>query len=481
MSSFVEQVIPRRKLMLIGSESFIFTAILYFGTSLWPFSGNSFDCLSPSGDAFRGLLSCFTVGILCQACLSYNDLYDWKVSQNRRELPNRLMHSGGYALVMLSVLVFLRPTLFLFPGLTNTHGYTWKLILLLLVCFVAIFGWRYCFHWFFYKWNFGERVAVLGGEDSRAAIAHMIIDNPMSGFEVVGLVTTSLDERPSPRSTPRGSRVLGHVSELPQICAEHRVARVVVALEERRGKVPVAELLQTRMAGVVVEESASMYERVAGKIAVESLRPSYLIFGHGFHQPTYAAFLKRAIDISVSLTGLVLALPLCSVVMLLIKLTSQGPIFFRQPRVGQEGKTFDVLKFRTMRTDAEKHTGPIWATAKDDRVTKVGRLLRLTRIDEIPQMLNVLAGHMSFVGPRPERPFFVKELSKEIPFYPLRLTVKPGLTGWAQVNHHYGASVEDAIEKLRFDLYYIKHMSPLFDLNIILRTVGVVLFGKGAR
>lgn len=482
MSTLVEQIIPRRKLLLIGSESVLFTLILYLGTSLPPFTTRAFDWLQPlNPEVIRGVLSCFTIGILCQACLSYNDLYDWKVSQNRHELPNRLLHSGGYALVMLAILVFLMPWLFSFPGLQDATRETWKLIVLLLVCFVGIWGWRLCFHWFFYKWNFGEHVAVLGTGEHGREIAKMIHDNPMSGFEVIGLVSSEPGEPVSTKETPPLERILGGIDDLARVCEEHSVARLVVALEERRGKVPVAELLETRMGGVVVEEHGTMYERIAGKIAVESLRPSYLIFGHGFHQPAYAAFLKRAIDITVSSVGLLLASPICLLVMALIKLDSKGPIFFHQPRVGQDGKTFDVLKFRTMRTDAEKSTGPVWAKAKDDRVTRSGRFLRLTRIDEIPQMLNVLAGHMSFVGPRPERPFFVKELSKEIPFYPLRLTVKPGLTGWAQVNHHYGASVEDSVEKLRYDLYYIKHMSPLFDLNIILRTVGVVLFGKGAR
>ena len=239
--------------------------------------------------------------------------------------------------------------------------------------------------------------------------------------------------------------------------------------------------LEGRMAGIRVEEREEMYERIAGKIAIESLRPSYLIFGTGFSKPPLTIACKRIIDIMVSLAGLILSAPICLLGVLAIRLDSKGPIFFRQPRVGQEGATFNVLKFRTMRVDAEARSGPVWAQINDDRVTRVGRLLRLTRIDEIPQMINVLAGQMSFVGPRPERPFFVKELSREIPFYPLRLAVKPGITGWAQVNHHYGASVDDAVEKLRFDLYYLKNMSILFDINIILRTVGVVIFGKGAR
>jgi sugar transferase (PEP-CTERM system associated) len=256
---------------------------------------------------------------------------------------------------------------------------------------------------------------------------------------------------------------------------------VVAAYEERRGKLPVPELLQCRTEGVLAEERDAMYERVTGKIAVESLRPSYLIFGRGFAKPPLAVVTKRTLDILGALVGLVLAAPLCLIVAPLIRLDSPGPVLLRQERVGQDGRRFHILKFRTMRHDAEASTGPVWAATNDARVTRVGRLLRLLRIDEIPQMVNVLAGNMSFVGPRPERPFFVDELSKLNPFYTLRHTVKPGVTGWAQVRHPYGASVEDALEKLRYDLYYIKNMSLVFDVNIVLRTVGVILFGKGAR
>ncbi|MCC6673492.1 MAG: TIGR03013 family PEP-CTERM/XrtA system glycosyltransferase [Planctomycetes bacterium] len=485
MPTLAEQIIPRRKLLLIGSETVIFSGLLLLGTSLPPLASRPVDFSQPwSEDLLRGALSCFTIAILCQACLSYNDLYDWKVSQNRAELPHRLMHSAGYALVMLAMVVFFLPWLFHFPGLANVGAETWKLIFLLALGFLAVYAWRFGFHWFFYKWNFGERVVVLGAGAQARSIAEMIHDRPVAGFEVFGLVGT-----PPPGAAPSAGggpvpqhhRVLGPDTQLAQICREERISRVVVALEERRGQLPVAELLECRMQGVVVEEREAMYERIAGKIAIESLRPSYLIFGHGFGYRRGAAALKRAIDIVASAVGLLLASPIVALVVVLIRLDSRGPIFFRQPRVGQDGVTFDVLKFRTMRADAERHTGPVWARPNDDRVTRVGRLLRLTRIDEIPQMLNVLLGQMSFVGPRPERPFFVRELSREVPFYPLRLTVKPGITGWAQVNHHYGASVDDAVEKLRYDLYYIKNMSPLFDLNILLRTVGVVLFGKGAR
>jgi sugar transferase (PEP-CTERM system associated) len=276
-------------------------------------------------------------------------------------------------------------------------------------------------------------------------------------------------------------RVVGTLKDLRTLCEREGIARVVVSLRERRGRVPIEQLLDCRMAGITVEERETMYERLTGKLAVESMRPSYLIFGSGFARDPVTLALKRVLDIVASFVGLVVSLPLCALAALLVKATSRGPVFFTQERVGQDGITFRLVKFRTMRHDAERESGPVWAQKNDDRITAVGRFLRLTRIDEIPQFWNILAGQMSFVGPRPERPHFVAQLTAALPFYPLRHTIKPGLTGWAQVCHPYGASVEDATEKLRFDLYYIKNVSLLFDLNIILRTIGVILLGKGAR
>ena len=266
-----------------------------------------------------------------------------------------------------------------------------------------------------------------------------------------------------------------------ELCDREGIARVVVSLRERRGRVPIEQLLDCRMAGITVEERETMYERLTGKLAVESMRPSYLIFGSGFARDPLTLAQKRVLDILASFAGVVLSLPLAILAAVAVKLTSRGPIFFTQERVGQDGEVFKLMKFRTMRQDAEKESGPVWAKKNDDRVTFVGRFLRITRIDEIPQFLNILMGHMSFVGPRPERPHFVEQLTKQLPFYPLRHTVKPGLTGWAQVCHSYGASFEDATEKLRYDLYYIKNVSLMFDLSIMLRTIGVILLGKGAR
>jgi sugar transferase (PEP-CTERM system associated) len=482
MPTLFEQIIPRRKLVLMLSETAILSVVLFLGTSIPPLTSRPFPAGLDSVQLWQGILSCLSIAVLAQVSLSYNDLYDWRVAQNRAELPNRLLHACGYALVMLSVVVFVFPTLFRFPGLRDVSGETWKLILLLCLGFVALWFWRTGLHWFFYKWSLGERVLIFGSGPQAHGLARLIRENPFSGFEPVGLVRAPQDA-PAPvadAGVSPGEQVLGDAPELARIARQKRTARVVIALEERRGTLPVAQLLECRMSGVLVEEKEAMYERIAGKMAIQSLRPSYLIFGSGFARHPIASVVKRAIDVVVSLIGLLLSSPVCVLVAILIKLDSKGPVFFTQERVGQGGQEFRVIKFRTMRTDAEK-SGPVWAQKNDVRVTRIGRFLRLSRIDEIPQMLNVLAGKMSFVGPRPERPHFVTELSRQISFYPLRHTVKPGLTGWAQVNYPYGASVEDAEQKLRYDLYYIKNMSPLFDLTIILRTVGVILFGKGAR
>lgn len=479
MPPLTEQIIPRRKVLLMLSETALITALLLLGTSLWPLATRSFDLFEPSRDLLRGILTSVTIAVICQAALSYSDLYDWKTSQNRAELGNRLVHSCGYALVMLAFLVLAVPSLFFFPGLPDVGGETWKLILLLFVAFVAVYLFRHAFHWFFYKWRFGERLVVLGSSPEALHIARMVVDNPLAGYEIVGMVAEP--GQPPVELRQGDPPLLGQLECLRTLCRDEGISRVVVALRERRGQVPVERLLECRMDGVLIEERESIYERLTGKLAVESMRPSYLIYGRGFAKDPLTLSLKRVLDILASGLGLLLSLPLCVLAAVLIKLTSRGPVFFTQERVGEDGTTFRVIKFRTMRSDAEKESGPVWATKNDSRVTAIGKLLRLSRLDEAPQFINILRGQMSFVGPRPERPHFVAQLQEQIPFYMLRHTVKPGLTGWAQVRHPYGASVEDALEKLRYDLYYIKNMSLLFDLNIMLRTVAVILSGKGAR
>lgn len=476
--SLAEQIIPRRKLLLMACETALFTLVVLVGTSVPPLSSRHFLLLEPSAELMRGFLTSLTIAMICQAALSYHELYDWKTAQNRAELAHRLVHSAGYALVLLGFLSLVAGGLFFLPGLADINRETWKLIVLVGLAFGGVFAFRHGFHWFFYKWRFGERVVVVGSSVEAQQLARMVLDSPMSGFELLGIVEEPGHALPQgPGDPPR----LGTLDDLRRLCREEGISRVVVALSERRGKVPVDRLLECRVDGVQVEERESMYERLTGKLAVESMRPSYLIYGRGFAKDPVTLALKRVLDILMALAGLVLSLPLCLLAALAIKLTSKGPVFFCQERTGQDGQPFRLIKFRTMRVDAEKESGPVWAQKNDSRVTPIGRALRVSRIDEMPQFLNILGGHMSFVGPRPERPHFVEQLQREIPFYPLRHTVKPGLTGWAQVRHPYGASIEDAQEKLRYDLYYIKNMSLLFDLNIIVRTVGVILRGRGAR
>jgi len=479
MAVLSDQIIPRRKLMLMLSETLLFMAVLVIGTSLPPLTTRPYSFWQPDWEFVRGLLTSFTIAVICQASLSYNDLYDWKTSQNRAELPNRLLHAAGYALVMLGGLSFFAGSLFFLPGLSDINRETWKLILLVGVGFGAVYLFRRAFHWFFYKWRFGERVAVVGSSAEAQQIARMVLDTPMSGFELFGIVEEP-GQPPLP-SGPGAPPVVGQLEQLRNLCRDEGISRVVVALRERRGKVPLDRLLDVRMDGVQVEEREAMYERLTGKLAVESMRPSYLIFGQGFAKDRMTMVSKRLLDVVAAVLGLLLSSPLALATALLIKLTSRGPVFFCQERTGQDGVPFKVIKFRTMRVDAEKESGPVWAQKNDARVTSIGRFLRLSRLDEIPQFLNILAGQMSFVGPRPERPHFVEQLKQSIPFYPLRHTVKPGLTGWAQVRHPYGASIEDAQEKLRYDLYYIKNMGLLFDLSIMFRTIAVILRGSGAR
>lgn len=277
-------------------------------------------------------------------------------------------------------------------------------------------------------------------------------------------------------------RLLPNTTSLTDTARALKVDEIVVALSERRGgAMPLRELLDCKLYGVKVLDLASHFEQTLGQIRLDALRAGWLIFGDGFRQGFVRTLVKRVFDITFASILLVLALPIMLLTIILIAIESGFPIFYRQERVGMNGRLFNVIKFRSMRTDAEKDGKPRWATGNDSRVTRVGRFIRKTRIDELPQLVNVLKGDMSMVGPRPERPFFVDQLTREIPFYAVRHSVKPGVTGWAQVRYHYGASVEDSAEKLQYDLYYVKNHTLFLDLVVLFETVGVVLTGKGAQ
>jgi sugar transferase (PEP-CTERM system associated) len=303
-------------------------------------------------------------------------------------------------------------------------------------------------------------------------------ESPLAGVHIVGFFPIGTRE---PALVPE-SRIVRRFPSVAEAARSLRVDEVIVAVREQRGGVlPMDDLLACRLSGVPVTNLVGFMERVKGIVPLESLKASWLIYGDGFRQGRVRSFIKRAFDVVVSATLLVLAAPVMVLAAIAIMLESPGPVIYRQQRVGRAGLTFDVLKFRSMRVDAEGDGTPRWAATNDDRVTWVGRLLRRARIDELPQLVNVLKGEMSFVGPRPERPYFVAQLGQSIPFYALRLSVKPGITGWAQVRHAYCASVEDTAKKLEYDLYYVKNHSLFLDLVILLETVRVVLFGEGAR
>jgi sugar transferase (PEP-CTERM system associated) len=278
-----------------------------------------------------------------------------------------------------------------------------------------------------------------------------------------------------------GNQIISRGKTLSETAMALNVQEIVVALSERRsGAMPLRELLDCKLSGIQVLDLASYFEKTLGQIRLDSLYAGWLIFGDGFNQGRIRSFTKRIFDIVFSLILLAIALPVMLITALLIILESGFPVFYRQERVGRNGRLFDVIKFRSMRCDAEKDGKPVWAKSADDRVTRVGRIIRKLRIDELPQLYCVLKGDMSLVGPRPERPFFVDQLTREIPFYAVRHSVKPGVTGWAQVCYHYGATVEDSAEKLQYDLYYVKNHSLFLDLVVLFETVGVVIMGKGA-
>jgi sugar transferase (PEP-CTERM system associated) len=322
---------------------------------------------------------------------------------------------------------------------------------------------------------FAHPLLIIGTGKIAAQITEEIEDNQDSGFKITGFIGNS-----APAYNPGKAQLFPLNTPLIDACAQTKTERIVVALDDRRGTMPIESLLECKLQGTSIDDGISFFEAISGKILVENVNPAWLIFSNGFQTGRFSYFVKRVLDIILSIFLLILSLPLSLLTALLIKMESPGPVFYLQDRVGEREKTFKVIKFRSMRQDAEKD-GAVWAMKDDNRVTRIGDLIRKIRIDEIPQMWNVLRGEMSFVGPRPERPVFVEKLNKIIPYYSLRHSVKPGISGWAQICYPYGASEEDALRKLEYDLYYIKNQSIFIDMLVIFRTIKTVLFQKGSR
>jgi sugar transferase (PEP-CTERM system associated) len=464
MLRLLKQYFPIRNIVFFIFEGIIIFSSVLVATVVLTFSD------SYVFDIFLVLRICLFT-FICQVCLYYNDLYDFDVSSTLAETTIRLLQALGITSIFLAFIYFVFPL-----AIIDQKIY----ILSILLLFVFIVGWRLLYIEILNRGIFNETIIILGSSSLAVDIYKEISNTIDCGYTVAVMIPDNEDEE-YPVELSGSVMVMKDKKNLCQVASEIGINKVVVALKERRGAFPTDELIRCRTAGIEVIEGSSFYEMLTGKVLVRKINPSWLIFSDGFRKSRLKTFFKRLEDIVLSLVMLILLSPLFLVVAILIKLDSKGPVFFAQDRVGLNKKEYMMHKFRSMVDDAEKLTGPVWARENDSRITRVGKVIRKCRIDELPQLWEVLTGKMSLVGPRPERRHFTDELEKKIPFYAQRFNVKPGLTGWAQVCYDYGATIEDAVEKLNYDLFYIKNMSLAMDMIIILRTVKTVLFGRGAR
>jgi sugar transferase (PEP-CTERM system associated) len=458
MIRFLNVYYPTRTVILLFCEAMIVGGCFLLAT--WIMRGpDTYIALQYE----HGLLKIFVITIVSLILSYYFDLYEPSIVSGRLQIYFRILLVLGFDCFLLSAFLLVDPDVAI-----GSYVYVLGFVLLA----PALILLRRGYEWVVAQKMFRERVYVLGAGDYARSIVEAISARPDLGLEVVDWEDVQLE--PSERKKV-------WIEALEKIAnAKSPVQRIIVAMESRRGELPVQELLSLRFQGINVEEDGTLRERLYGKIQLDGLRPSNFLYSEGFRIRASQQFTRQVVSICVAAFGLLVFLPFFPLVVLAVKLSSAGPTFFRQTRVGMGGRNFEVLKFRTMFTDAESG-GAKWATKNDPRVTKVGMFLRKTRIDEIPQLWNVLRGDMGFVGPRPERPEFVAWLSQELPFYYLRTLIRPGLTGWAQVRFGYGATLAETKEKLEYDLYYIKHMSLGLDLLIMFETIKTILRRRGAQ
>lgn len=406
--------------------------------------------------------------LVCEVSLYFNDLYDFRLMKTPLEIVVRLLQAFGISSLALAVCYYLVPDL----------GFGRGIAVLAAPLIVALtLGWRLLMARDPHTLGTPERMLIMGTGPTGITLARDILSRPELQFKIVGFLDEKGENIGKSLVNPG---IIGAADNVEDISREMGIDHVVISLLERRGTMPVRQLLRLKFRGVKVEDAHSFYERMTGRIILERLSPSWLILSDGFRKSTLLVMTKRAIDAVVSLIALVVCLPLFLVTALAIWLESGGPVLFRQERTGLNGESFEMLKFRSMYNNAEA-AGPQWASTDDRRITKVGKWIRKFRIDELPQVINVLRGEMSIVGPRPERPQFVSMLEEQIPFYGLRHFVRPGITGWAQVKYQYGASVEETRTKLEYDLFYIKHLSIMLDFAVLFETAKVMLSGRGAK
>lgn len=407
-------------------------------------------------------LKAFVYGAVTILCFYFQDLYDWKYWKKASELISSLLLAEGLTLIVLALVYFILPGV----GLERD-----VLLMAIAFTFVVTFGLRMVYVTLRFAQYAGMRVIVFGdGENAKFLFREIRAGGHSVIFE--GYIGRSNWDLPL--------RCLGDTAELSSIMKRNEPDILVVAPDGWRGTLPIEDLLRVKFTQCDVIDGPTFYEQVTGRILVEEIRPSSIIFTRGFQSSRFEDIFKRVFDLVFGVIGLVLTSPVMLLTAVAIRLDSPGPIFYLQHRVGKDGRDFKVIKFRSMRVDAEKD-GPKWASENDPRITRVGRIIRKLRIDELPQFINVIKNDMSFVGPRPERRYFVDQLEKAIPFYALRMHAKPGITGWAQINYPYGDTFEDAKEKLKYELYYMKHRSLWLDLVIIFQTIKVAIKGRGSQ
>jgi sugar transferase (PEP-CTERM system associated) len=416
-----------------------------------------------------GWLKLIVAVAVVQGAFYLFDLYDFALIRRLSILGLRIIQALGLAAIVLSAIFYALPTMLLGRGVVLVH---------FLLMLTVMSAWRLFTRWVLRNPRFAERVLILGTDNQAVELAREVLHRREAGFEVVGFIG---NDRALVGKSLINPRVVGVTDELEELVSAYSIDRVIVALADRRGKMPLDPLLNIKWRNeVIVEDWAPFYEGLTGKVSTERLQPSHLIFAANMQSLRTYRRVRRLADLTIATIGFLLTSPLMLLTAIAIKLESKGPIFYTQERVGLHNRPFRIIKFRSMHTDAEKN-GAVWASKNDPRVTRIGKFIRKTRIDELPQFINVLRGEMSMVGPRPERPQFVEQLEQLIPYYSQRHLVRPGVTGWAQVRYPYGASVDDAKMKHQYDLYYIKNQSPLLDVVVLLETLRVVFFGRFGR
>ena len=448
----------RNVIFFLGEIILIFLSLFlvsYFKISI--IDANFFDW------KYIVLKSFFVTGI-CVLVLYYLDMYNFSRAFKFSELIFKLIQGLGIVCIVLFFMFFLRPNLVITEDI---------LIYSTFVIILIIPLWRIVYNWLLKNKKLTKKVLFIGFDEIAQKIKKELDVRNDYAFEIIGIVKEKNTD--SEKSFYNKAKL-----KLQNFINSKSLDLIVIALKEKRGRLPLDLLVELKVNGIGIQSASNFYEKLTGRLIVENIAPGYIIFNEGFASRPLQKGLKRIFDVFLAFIGLTLSIPILIIFAIAIKLESKGPVFYKQVRVGEKEKEFVIYKLRSMRNDAEKDK-PIWAQKDDPRITRVGKFIRKTRIDEIPQMWNVLKGDMSFVGPRPERPFFVKDLKKKIPFYNQRHAVKPGITGWAQIRYPYGSSFEDALEKLKYDLYYIKNFSLLFDLAILFETTRVVFLKKGAR